>query len=80
MNEYWDSLSTPRKRLALLWLYIIKTQSLDRIKSDFAEPLWIDQDQVIKPHLIPRVFYMMNPNQLLREIDKTGGHPSWIQD
>jgi len=80
MNLYWKKLEDKSKRLALLWLYILKTEPIEEIKNSFLESKFIDSDKEIKPHLIPRVYYMMSANQLLREIDKTGGHPSWIQN
>jgi hypothetical protein len=76
-EAYWESLHWQSKRLILLWLFILKTEPLEEINSAFLEPLWVDNDPKIVPHLVPQYVYHMNPQHIKRELDTAGGHPSW---
>lgn len=76
-ENYWENLAWQSKRLVLLWLFILKTEPIEEITGSFLEPKWIDMDPKIVPHLVPEYVYLMNPEQLKRELDKVGGHPSW---
>lgn len=77
-NIYWKNLNPKSKRLVLLWIFILKTEPIEEISSSFLESDWIDQDNNIKAYRLPEHLFMMNTNQLLRELDQAGGHPSWI--
>lgn len=76
--NYWDSLDSKKKRLVLLWLYILKTQPIEEISGSFLEPKWIDLDHEINAHSIPDYIYMMKPKQILTELNEVGGYPQWI--
>lgn len=77
--SHWDLLNNKSKRLVLLWLYILKTEPIEEITHSFLEPLWINEDKNIRPHLVPLAYFKMNPVSLRREIDKIGGFPSWTE-
>jgi hypothetical protein len=74
---YWNNLSIGSKRIALLWLYILRSNAKEA-RSSYLEAVLIDRDITLLPHKIPKHVYMMNQAQLLREIDKNGGPPKWI--
>lgn len=78
-EKYWSEMNPKRKRLVLLWIYILKTEPFKAITEDFLEPRFIDADPCIRTHQIPDYIFMMNPAQLTRELDKTGEFPKWIQ-
>jgi len=73
----WERLNSSRKRLVLLWLYILRTEPIEEIARSFLEPKFIDIDQDIDPNDIPAHIFMMKPNQLLSELNKVGGPPAW---
>jgi hypothetical protein len=74
---YWNGLPLNTKRHVLLWLYILRKNPSDA-RSCYVEPKLVDRDRSILVHKIPKHIFMMNNNQLIREIDKNGGPPKWI--
>ena len=73
----WENLAWQKKRLVLLWLYILRTEPIEEIVGSFLEPKWIDMDQDIDPSSIPQHIFMMKPSQILSELNEVGGVPSW---
>lgn len=74
----WEKLRWQKKRLVLLWLYILRTEPISEIRTAFAEPAWIDADPDIDVRQIPQHIFMMKPAQLVTELNQVGGPPSWI--
>jgi hypothetical protein len=76
--SFWERLPEQKKRIILLWIFILKSERIDAIANSFIEAVRIDRDYMIDPLKIPDYIYMMNQKQIVSELNKVGGPPSWI--